>query len=106
MATVTRRQVANFLRIVKRPRGYVTVEGLRDEGLLSADAQYAVDEKLVLLHSEHAEEQEIHLTPAGEQFLHDWRWRWWPLLVTVAGAILALDTLWSLWDRVAALFEC
>lgn len=67
---------------------------------------YAVTERLVLLHSEHAEEQEIHLTPAGEQFLHDWRWRWWPLLVTVASVILALDTLWSLRDRVAALLAC
>lgn len=106
MAIVTRRHVAHFLRMVRRPRGYVTVEGLREDGLWSAAAGYAVTERLVLLHSEHAEEQEIHLTPAGEQFLHDWRWRWWPLLVTVASVILALDTLWSLRDRVAALLAC
>ena len=104
MATVTRRQVAGFLRMVKRPRGYVTVERLREDGLWSADARYAVDEKLVLLHSEHAGEQEIHVTPAGEQFLHDWRFRRWPLVVFVVSGLLALDTLWSLWDRVAALF--
>ena len=86
--------------------GYLTVEALIEEASWSPDAQYAVDEKLVLLHREHAEEQEIHLTPAGEEFLHAWRWRWWRWVVIGAGVILGCDTLWSLYDRIAALFGC
>jgi hypothetical protein len=104
MAEITKGEVAGFLRSVRSIDGYETESQLTEDDQWSAAVAYALDQKLVVARCEQpGEDRLLYITIAGNEFLRDWKWRWWRWPTVVVAGLVALDSLWSLTTRVVGL---
>ena len=104
IVTASRKDVAAFLRLVRKNDGAVEVESLHREATKrqSVAVDRALNEQLVRGHGarglrpgdpDFANSVELHLTTTGEKFLKDWCWRWWRWPALAVGVFVGLESL-------------